>query len=261
MTVKVERAGAAAIITLAQPDGRNAVDAAAAEALSAAFAAVEADPAVRVGVLAGGRRVFCIGADLSIPPDQLLRPRNSPVDRDGFGFAGLVFRPRRKPLIAAVEGLAVGGGFELALACDLIVASSRARFSLPEVRRGLLAASGGAIRLPRQIPRKIALEMLLTGQSLSAERLARLGLINEVVEPGSALPAALRLAELIVPGAPDAIAHTLAVAAHDDLNAIGAASELQLNALEQLVDAGVVAEGIAAFEGRRRPAWDAPTTP
>ena len=256
MSVEVERVGAVAVVTLATPDGRNAVDGATARALGEAFAAIEADPSVRVGVLAGGARIFCIGADLTLPPEELLLPHASPVDYAGAGFAGFVFRRRSKPVIAAVEGHAVGGGFELALACDLIVASRRARFSLPEVRRGLLAASGGVIRLPQQLPRKVALEMLLTGQSLAAERLEALGLINQVVEPGAVLDAALQLAQLILPGAPDAIAHTLAIAGEEDLRQVAAVESQQTSALEQLVADGVAAEGIAAFEARRPASWD-----
>ncbi len=259
MAVEFQRDGSLALITISQPDGRNAVDGVAAGELSAAFDEVERDSAIRVAILAGGPRVFCIGADLTLPPEELLRPRSSPVDRAGYGFAGFVFRPRTKPVIAAVEGLAVGGGFELVLACDLAVSSRRARFSLPEVRRGLVAASGGAVRLPRQLPRKIALEMLLTGQSLSAERLAELGLVNRVVEPGQALAAARQLAALIIPGAPDAVAHTLAIAAAEEAAAVAAISAIQLNALEQLVRDGTVAEGIAALEERRPASWDATT--
>ncbi|HEX4421357.1 MAG TPA: enoyl-CoA hydratase-related protein [Solirubrobacteraceae bacterium] len=183
-----------AVLTIDRPDKANSIDLETALELSNALDELAADPATHVVVLTGaGDRVFCAGMDLGAVREGLA-PRINAVPG---GFAGLVRRSFPKPVVAAVEGAAIGGGFEIVLACDLVVASRAARFALPEVGHGLTAASGGLVRLPRRIPAALAIEMVLTGERIDADRALALGLVNRVVEPGGALPAALSLAAVI----------------------------------------------------------------
>jgi crotonobetainyl-CoA hydratase len=180
------------VLTLNRPGKLNAITHAMAEEISTALSAADADPDVGAVVITGtGERAFCAGADLAalhkadqVPPDG----------HDGSGFAGIAHHPLSKPVIAAVNGLAFGGGLEIVLACDLAVAADTATFALPEVRHGLLAAGGGAVRLPAQIPARAAMQMLLTGEPVDALTALRWGLINEVVRPGQALERALGFA-------------------------------------------------------------------
>lgn len=189
--VLIEEHGSVFVITINRPDARNAVDHATAEALAQALDKLEHDNSLRVGVLTGAGGHFCAGMDLKA------FARGETPSAPGRGFGGLTRAGRDKPLIAAVEGYAVGGGTELALACDLVVASREARFGFPEVTRGVVAAEGGMVRLPRRVPRAIAAEVLLTGRPLAADRAAAHGLANQVTEPGEALDAAVRLAGTI----------------------------------------------------------------
>jgi enoyl-CoA hydratase len=183
-----------AIVTLNRPEKRNAVNPQMAAALDAAVKATEADPEVRVVALASSNpKVFCAGADLSAVSDGRLFQLSTP---DG-GFAGFVHAKRRKPWIAVVRGLASGGGFELCLACDLIVASDGARFGLPEPQWGLMAGAGGVTRLPRAIAHHVALEMVATGALIDARRSHALGLVNRVAEPAKVLDEALQIARRI----------------------------------------------------------------
>ena len=154
-----------------------------------------------MGIVTGAGGNFCAGMDLKA---FALRGESPAVP--GLGFAGLCERPPKKPLIAAVEGFAVAGGFEIAIACDLIVASRTAAFGLPEVKRGLIASAGGLMRLPNRLPRNLAMEMALTGETIGAAQAHAHGLVNRLVEPGEALPAALRLAAQIDANAPLAVA-------------------------------------------------------
>jgi enoyl-CoA hydratase/carnithine racemase len=198
-----------AIFTINRPDARNAINGEVAEAIEAAVNDVEADERLRVAVLTGaGGRVFSAGADLK----EVSRGNLDKLIRKEGGFAGFVHAKRRKPWIAAVEGLAVAGGCEIALACDMIVASRGGAFGLPEVMRGLAAAAGGLYRLPRAIPRAIAIELILTGSQLSSERAAELGMVNKLVSPGEVLKTALALAEAVAANAPLAVRESLGVA-------------------------------------------------
>jgi len=191
-----------AVITLNRPDALNAVNAPLSTAVGEGLEAAAADAEVRAIVITGTGRAFCAGADLK----ELAQGRS--IHAEGhpeWGFAGLIQHWVDKPMIAAVKGFAMGGGTEIALACDLAVAADTAKFGLPEVKRGLYAAAGGVIRLQRQIPMKRALELVLTGEGIDAETAAEWGLINRVVPAGSELETAMELANLIAANAPLAV--------------------------------------------------------
>jgi enoyl-CoA hydratase len=197
--VLTERRDGVLVITLNRPDARNAVNAALAEGVGAALDELDADDELRVGVLTGAGKGFSSGMDL-----KAFVAGESPYV-EGRGFAGITRHSSRKPLIAAIEGFAVAGGFEVALSCDLIVASKGARLGIPEVKRSLVAAAGALFRLPRRIPYHLAMELALTGDPIDAERGHQLGLVNRLAEPGGALDAALELAGDIVKNGPLAL--------------------------------------------------------
>jgi enoyl-CoA hydratase len=198
--VLIERRDRILVMTLNRPDQRNAVNAALAAGLAAGLDTLDADDALSIGVITGAGKGFCAGMDL-----KAFVAGESP-HVPGRGFAGIAERSAAKPLIAAVEGFAVAGGLEVALACDLIVAARGARLGIPEVKRGLVAAAGGLLRLPRVLPRNIAMELALTGDPIVAERAAELGLVNRLTEPGEALATALELAATIAQNGPLALA-------------------------------------------------------
>ena len=194
--VLTERRDNVLVITLNRPEARNAVNLPLAEGIAAGLDELDADDALSVGVLTGAGGFFCAGMDLKA---FVTGERPWVGDR---GFAGIVQRASRKPLIAAVEGFAVAGGFEIALACDLIVAAEHARFGLPEVTRGIVAGAGGMHRLPRQIPLKIAMGYMLTGKHMSADEAHQWGLVNEVVPADKLMETARRWADEICAAAP-----------------------------------------------------------
>lgn len=204
--VLVEKRAGTLLITINRPEARNAINAAVAQGIAAAIDRLDADDDLRVAVLTGAGGTFCSGMDLK----GFLRGELPTVE--GRGFGGLTEAPPRKPLIAAVEGWAVAGGFELTLACDLVVAAENARFGVPEVKRALVAGAGAALHLTERIPRAIALELLLTGDPISAGRAADLGLVNRVAPEGGAVEAALELAATIAANGPLAVAVTKQVA-------------------------------------------------
>ncbi|MCP2245069.1 crotonase/enoyl-CoA hydratase family protein [Lentzea aerocolonigenes] len=241
--VRTERVGSALLITIDRPEARNAVNAAVATALSAALDELETTPELRVGVLTGAGGSFSAGMDL-----KAALKGESPVVGDR-GLGGLTEAELTKPLIAAVEGFALGGGFELALACDLIVAAEDARFGLPEVKRGLIAAAGGVVRLPQRIPHHLAMEILLTGEPVDGRRAGTLGIANRVVPNGEATAIALQLAEQIALNAPLALAAVKAVVRSDDPWAA------QRNESARLMTTADVREGMTAFAERRAPQW------
>jgi len=197
--VLTERRDNVLVITLNRPEARNAVNLALAEGIAAGLDELDSDDALSVGVITGAGGFFCAGMDLKA---FVTGERPWVGDR---GFAGIVQRAARKPLIAAVEGFAVAGGFEIALACDLIVAASGAKFGVPEVKRSLVAAGGALLRLPQRMPYGMAMELALTGDTITAERAAELGVVNRVAEAGGALDAALELAAAISKNAPLAL--------------------------------------------------------
>jgi enoyl-CoA hydratase len=198
--VLIERRDRVLVMTLNRPDQRNAVNAALAAGLAAALDTLDADDALSIGVITGAGKGFCAGMDL-----KAFVAGESP-HVPGRGFAGIAERSAAKPLIAAVEGFAVAGGLEVALACDLIVAARGARLGIPEVKRGLVAAAGGLLRLPRMLPRNIAMELALTGDPMAAERAAELGLVNRLADPGEVLTTAVELAAAIAQNGPLALA-------------------------------------------------------
>jgi enoyl-CoA hydratase len=195
-TVVTERRDGVLIVTLNRPDARNAINLEMAEGIAAALEQLDGDGGLTLAVLTGAGKGFSAGMDLKAFAEGE-RPWV-----DGRGFAGIAQRAARKPLIAAVEGFALAGGFEVVLACDLIVAARGTRLGIPEVRRSLAAAGGGLLRLPRRIPYHVAMELALTGEPIDAERGAALGLVNRVCEPGEALATALELAETVRAGGP-----------------------------------------------------------
>jgi enoyl-CoA hydratase/carnithine racemase len=241
-----------ALVSLNRPAALNAISAKVTQELETIVRRVAQDKSIRVAILTSSNdRAFCAGADLK-EIAQGLGPLT--VTPDG-GFAGFVDAPRDKPWIAAVTGLALGGGCELALACDMIVASKNASFGLPEVKRGLYAGAGGVFRLPRTIPRNIAMELIATGRSITAERAAALGLVNLVTEPHELRDKALELARTIAANAPLAVRESLRVArsAFDRSN-----EELRIvsDRSSRLVFASDDArEGPAAFVEKRAPNW------
>jgi enoyl-CoA hydratase len=247
--LRVDVADGVAVITLARPEVRNAVNAAMAAAMSHALAGVESDPHVRIAILTGEGGHFCAGMDLK----AFLRKEVMRVE--GGGFAGVTEARMTKPLIAAVEGYALGGGFEIALACDLIVASEEARFGLPEVKRGLVANAGGLVRLPRQIPVKIAAEFILTGDVFPAAYLASHGLVNRLVPAGHALETARELGRKIAANGPLAIAASRRV-----LYESQDWQTTELFARQREITDGVstsadATEGALAFAEKRAPVW------
>jgi enoyl-CoA hydratase/carnithine racemase len=241
-----------AIVTINRPEARNAIDSAVAEALEAAVSQVEADSELRVAVLTGaGGQVFSAGADLK----EVARGNLDKLVRKQNGFAGFVNAKRSKPWIAAVEGLALAGGCEIALACDLIVASAGGAFGLPEVTRGLVAAAGGLYRLPRALPRAIAIELILTAARLTSERAAELGMINRLAPPGLVLTTAISMAKAIAANAPLAVRESLAIARLamdlDDASLQRLSDEAQ-HRLHRTED---FQEGPRAFIEKRSPIW------
>jgi enoyl-CoA hydratase len=198
--VLTERRERVLLITINRPDQRNAVNAAVARGIADALDELDGDDELTLGILTGAGKGFCAGMDLKA---FVTGERPYADDR---GFAGITQRAATKPLIAAVEGFAVAGGLEVALSCDLIVAARGAKLGVPEVKRSLVAAAGALLRLPRALPRNVAMELVLTGDPITAERGHELGLVNRLAEPGEAVQAAFELAEQIAPNAPLALA-------------------------------------------------------
>ncbi|MTD55182.1 enoyl-CoA hydratase-related protein [Amycolatopsis pithecellobii] len=244
--VDVERRGDVLVIRMVRHAKRNAVDAAMAHALDAALNELDDDPGLRAGVLTGGPDMFCAGTDLTDGPGEPT-PRGGPY--------GLIARRRSTPLIAAVEGVAYGGGFEIVMACDIVVAGRSARFALPEVSHGLVANCGALFRGQRVLPPMVARQLLLTGRPVTAERLYTLGLVSELVEDGRAEEAALLIAEAVAANSPAAVTATL----HAVDDAAGVHDELGWD-LTRRADAAIdardeKAEGLAAFREKRQAAW------
>jgi len=247
--VLTEEQGAVLIITINRPEARNAVNGAVAQGLAAAAEELDSRKDLSIGVLTGAGGTFCAGMDLK----GFLTGDNPIVE--GRGFAGITERPPAKPLIAAVEGYALAGGCELALSCDLIVAARDSQFGLPEPKRGLVAGAGGLLRLPRRIPFHIAMEIALTGEKYPAERMARLGLVNRLTEPGEALAGARDLALQVAENAPLALAATKKIivesADWDSTEMWRKQSEITL----PVFTSKDAQEGPAAFAEKRKPVW------
>jgi enoyl-CoA hydratase/carnithine racemase len=241
-----ERRGRVLIARLERAEKRNAMNGEMTRGLDAALGALDDDPELWIGILIGTSGVFSAGSDLR-------DGQNNQTERGGP--YGLIRRPRAKPLIAAVDGLAYGGGFEMVLACDLVVASRGASFALPEVKRGLLALYGGIFRAARALPLNVARELVLTGDPLPAERAERLGLVNVLCEPGRVLDEALALAERICANGPIAVRESLRVLNDSIESAHALAWEITADAARVVTLAEDTREGVAAFLEKRPPRW------
>lgn len=251
-TVKVEIEEGIAWVTLNRPEKRNAIDADIAAALGWIVEEVERNAAVRVAVLRSGNEdFFCAGADL----EAISQGRADELSTPNGGFAGLIDARRAKPWIVAVTGPVLAGGFELCLACDMIVASNDARFGLPEVKRGLFAAGGGAHRLGRWLPRAVTLELLATGEPIPAERAYSLGLINYMVARSDLVETALALARTIAANAPRSVIETLNMARRANEGFDHELRKESLALASLLFATEDAAEGSRAFLEKRKPQW------
>lgn len=248
-SVKVEIKDAIIIITLNRPKAKNAANAALAEGVSAAIDELESNPELRAGIITGAGGTFCSGMDLKAFLDG-----ETPVI-EGRGFAGICDHDIKKPIIAAVEGYALAGGCELALACDLIVAADDAKFGVPEVKLGLVAGAGGMLRLPRQIPYRIAMELALTGDLFSAQRAYELGLINQLAPSGSALDVAMDLAKKIAANGPLAVSAAKKVISSAQDWTRDTMFVEQNKIIEPVFDSKDAIEGATAFGEKRAPVW------
>jgi enoyl-CoA hydratase len=255
MTVEYDKQGNVGIITINRPDARNAVNTEVAQGIEAAIDQIEDDPEVWVGILTGAKTdkgyIFCAGADLkqmAVDPGGMSTPKG--------GFGGFVQRERTTPVIAAVDGPALAGGTELVLAADMVVASRTARFGIPEVKRNLVAAAGGLFRLPRKIPRNVAMELALTGTlDFPAERAHHFGWVNRLCEEGEALATALQLASEICENAPLAVAESrkIMIEATDQPDELG--WRVSQEGIVKMFTTEDFTEGLTAFAEKRAPQW------
>jgi enoyl-CoA hydratase/carnithine racemase len=251
MAVDFEQRGPYAIVTINRPEARNAINGAVAQGIEAAIDRIEEDESIWAGIVTGAPPVFSAGADLK----EINAGNAAALQTERGGFAGIVQRERTKPLIAAVDGPALAGGTEITLACDLVVASTTARFGIPEVKRSLVAGAGGLFRLGRKLPLNIAMELTLTGDPIDAARAHHFGLVNRLTEPGQALDAAVELADAICANAPVAVRESRRVV----LEATHAADEigwkLSMEAMVKAMSSEDFSEGLTAFIEKRPPAW------
>lgn len=247
--VLTEEDGAVLVITINRPEARNAVNGDVARGIAAAIEELDSRKDLSIGILTGAGGTFCSGMDLK----GFLTGDNPIVE--GRGFAGITERPAAKPLIAAVEGYALAGGCEVALACDMIVAAKDAQFGLPEPKRGLVAGAGGLLRLPNRIPYHIAMEIALTGDRYPAERMAELGFVNRLTESGGALAAAKELALQVAENAPLALAATKKVIVESADWSSAEAWKKQQEIIMPVFASKDAQEGPAAFAEKRKPNW------
>jgi enoyl-CoA hydratase len=247
--VQVEFSGRVTIITINRPQARNAINHAVSAAVAQALDDLDERDDLTVGIITGAGGTFSSGMDLK----AFLAGENVTVP--GRGLAGLTQRPPAKPLIAAVEGWALAGGCEIALACDLIVAADDAKFGIPEVKRGLVAGAGGLVRLPRRIPAGIAMELALTGDPLPAADAHRLGLVNQLTAPGQALAGALALAERIAANGPLAVAATKQIVSQQFDWQLAEVWEKQEPIMRPAFQSKDAREGALAFAEKRAPVW------
>jgi len=247
--VLIERRDGVLLITLNRPQARNAVNSALAHGVAAALDELDGDDGLKAGVLTGAGGSFCAGMDLK----AFVAGERPYVE--GRGFAGIAQRPPRKPLIAAIEGYALAGGLEVALSCDVIVAARDARLGIPEVKRGLIAAAGALIRLPRRVPYHVAMELALTGDPIGAERAHAVGLVNRLADPGEAVAVALEVASAIAANGPLAVdASKKIVSAAQDWTEEQAWRE-QAETVAAIMGSEDAREGAIAFAEKRAPVW------
>ena len=244
--VRTEVIGHVLVVTMVRHAKRNAIDGHMTQAIDAAMNRLDDDPELWVGILTGGPDMFCAGTDMAATSGR-------PTERGGI--YGVVGRQRAKPLIAAVEGVAFGGGFEVVMACDMVIAANNARFALPEVKRGLIVSSGALFRASRVLPLNVAKYLLTTGTELSPAEAERHGLVNEICEPGQALERALVLAELITANSP--VVARLALQAVDRIVAVDDDRAWAVSAefRDMVMASEDSKEGVAAFFEKRSPRW------
>src|SRR3954451_20478717 len=244
-----DRDGGILVITINRPDARNSVNGDVASGMAEALDRLDSEDDLRVGIVTGAGGYFSAGMDL-----KAFMQGQTPYVGDR-GFAGIAQRSSRKPLIAAVEGFALAGGFEIALSCDLIVASREARFGIPEVKRSLVAAAGALLRLPKRIPYHLAMELALTGEPIGAERAAEIGIVNRLAEPGTALDTAIELANQIVKNAPLALIASKAIVQKtiDWTEEEGWAKQGEVSG--PVFTSEDAREGATAFAEKREPVW------
>lgn len=237
------------IVTINRPQARNAVNSNVAKGIAAAMDELDSNDKIHVAILTGAEGTFCSGMDLKgfITGDL--------PSLEGRGFGGVTESPPKKPLIAAVEGYALAGGFELAITCDLVVAAENSQFGIPEVKRGLAAAAGGLVKLPRQIPSRIAMEMALTGEFISASRAYELGLVNKIVASGTALEAAKDLAKLITANGPIAVIASKQVVLQSQDWSTDEMFAKQNEITKKVFYSKDAIEGATAFAEKRKPVW------
>ncbi|HEV3034642.1 MAG TPA: crotonase/enoyl-CoA hydratase family protein [Solirubrobacteraceae bacterium] len=247
--VLTERRGNVLLITLNRPEVRNAVNAALAEGVGNALEELDADDGLSVGVLTGAGGFFCAGMDLGA-----FVKGESPWFGDR-GFAGIAQRSARKPLIAAIEGFAVAGGMEIALACDLIVAAKGAKMGIPEAKRSLVAAGGALLRLPRRMPYHVVMELALTGDAVPAERFHELGVVNALAEPGSAVEVALELAARLAKNGPLALIASKRILQEQFDWSSAEMWEKQGAITGPVFTSEDAKEGASAFKEKREPVW------
>ncbi|MCR5978621.1 crotonase/enoyl-CoA hydratase family protein [Gordonia jinghuaiqii] len=247
--VLTEFADGVAVITINRPEAKNAVNLEVSEGIAAAIDELESRDDLTIGILTGAGGTFCAGMDLKA------FSRGEKVSLEGRGFGGLTEAPPSKPLIAAIEGWALAGGCELALSADLVVAASNAKFGIPEVKRGLAAAAGGLLRLPKILPYQLAMELALTGDPLTAERAHHFGLVNRITEPGGALAGARELAAVVAANGPLAVRATKQVTSmainYTDADLI----KKQWEYLTPVFTSDDAKEGARAFAEKRPPRW------
>jgi enoyl-CoA hydratase len=251
MAVEFDHRGPFAVVKINRPEARNAVNAEVAQGIEDAIDKIEADDSIWVGILTGEPPVFCAGADLK----EINAGRAASLATERGGFGGITQRERTKPIIAAVDGPALAGGTEIALACDLIVASTTASFGIPEVKRSLVAGAGGLFRLGRKIPFNLAMELALTGDPIAAQQAHHHGLVNRLVEPGKALDGATALAEQICANAPVAVRESrkIVIEATNAPDEVG--WKMSIEGMAAAMSSEDFSEGLTAFIEKRPPQW------
>lgn len=248
-TLLTERRGPLLIVTINRPEAKNAFNAETSFAMNAAMDLLDNEDELFIGVITGNGGTFSAGADLKEAASGVKRER---PPRGGFG---LFAQPPRKPLIAAVEGFAVGGGFEMCLSCDLIVAARNAKFGLPEVKHNVVAIGGGLFRLPKRMPYHLAMELALTGEFRDAEFFHRLGIVNRIAEPGQALADAIKLGESLLVNGPTALAASKQIMqrAFDWTDEEGWRNQMEY--ARKALESEDRKEGLKAFAEKRKPVW------
>ena len=247
--VLVSQEGSVLIVTINRPEAKNAMNAATAHGISAAMDELDNNDELTVGIITGADNTFCAGMDLK----AFLKGETPQVE--GKGFGGITQSPPRKPLIAAVEGYALAGGFELLLACDLIVAAESAKFGISEVKRGLVAGAGGLIRLPRQVPYRLAMELALLGDFVDAATAKDMGMINRIVPTGGALEAAKEMAAKIAENGPLAVAVSKQIVRESGDWSDEEMWEKQSKIMMPVFNSADAQEGPTAFAEKRKPVW------